>query len=172
MTTKSLLLFSCCLAALASLVACKKESNPNDGAPPSMPVQQTGDMSLFSVDKPDQFPLVSANSYDAKGTLTATGTVNPDIAREIPIISLASGRVVDIKARLGDNVKKGQLVLKIQSPDSTAAFDTYLKAVNDERMNNKQYVRSQELYEHGAISLTVLEQAEDAEQEDVYKRQI
>jgi cobalt-zinc-cadmium efflux system membrane fusion protein len=161
MTTKSLLLFSCCLAC-ASLLACKKESNPSDGAPPSLPVAQTGGMSLVSVDKPDQFPLVSADSYEAKATLNVTGTVNPDISRELPIISLASGRVVDIKARLGDNVKKGQLVLKIRSPDSTAAFDTYLKAVNDERMNTKEYVRSQELYDHGAISQTVLEQAEDA----------
>jgi cobalt-zinc-cadmium efflux system membrane fusion protein len=61
-----------------------------------MPAAQTGDMSLFSVDKPDQFPLVSADSYEAKGTLNVTGTVNPDIAREIPVISLASGRVVEI----------------------------------------------------------------------------
>jgi cobalt-zinc-cadmium efflux system membrane fusion protein len=71
--------------------------------------------------------------------------------------------VVDIKARLDDNVRKGQLLLKIQSPDSTNAFDTYLKAVNDERMNNKAYVRAQLLYAHGAISQSMLEQAEDAE---------
>jgi cobalt-zinc-cadmium efflux system membrane fusion protein len=122
-------------------------------------------MSLVSVDKPDQFPLVAAEQYDASAELNVTGTVTPDIAREIPVISLASGRVVDIKARLDDNVKKGQLLLKIQSPDSTAAFDTYLKAVNDERMNNKQYVRSQELYDHGAISQGMLEQAEDAEKD-------
>jgi membrane fusion protein, heavy metal efflux system len=89
--------------------------------------------------------------------------VFPDIAREVPVISLASGRVVDIKARLDDDVKKGQLLLKIQSPDSTNAFDIYLKAASDERMNNKAYVRAQDLYEHGAISLGMLEQAEDAE---------
>ena len=34
-------------------------------------------------------------------------------------------------------------------------------------MNNKQYVRSKELYEHGAISLTMLEQAEDAENDSL-----
>jgi membrane fusion protein, heavy metal efflux system len=31
-----------------------------------------------------------------------TGVVQPDIARAVPVISLASGRVVEIKARLGD----------------------------------------------------------------------
>jgi len=54
--------------------------------------------------------------------LNATGAVLPDIAREVPVISLANGRVVDIKARLDDNVKKGQLLLKVQSPDITNRF--------------------------------------------------
>jgi cobalt-zinc-cadmium efflux system membrane fusion protein len=146
-----------------TVIACKKGKDQGDGAPPKVPIQTTGDMSLVSVDKPDQFPLVTAEPYDAAAELDVTGSVFPDVAREIPVISLASGRVVDIKARLGDDVKKGQLLLKIQSPDSTNAFDTYIKAVNDERMNNKAYVRSQTLYDHGAISLGMLEQAEDAE---------
>jgi len=151
------------LAAGLCVTGCKKDAG--EVSTPQLPVTTTGDMSLVSVDKPDQFPLVQAEPYDARAKLDVTGTVQPDIAREIPVISLASGRVVDIKARLDDYVKKGQLLLKIQSPDSTAAFDTYLKAVNDERMNNKQYVRSQELYDHGAISQSMLEQAEDAEKD-------
>jgi membrane fusion protein, heavy metal efflux system len=147
-----------------AITACKSKQEVGDaGAPPSTNVVTTGDMSLVSVDKPDQFPLVRAEAYDAPAELDVTGTVFPDIAREVPVISLASGRVVDIKARLDDNVRKGQLLLKIQSPDSTGAFDTYLKAVADERMNNKAYVRAKDLYAHGAISLSMLEQAEDAE---------
>jgi cobalt-zinc-cadmium efflux system membrane fusion protein len=122
-------------------------------------------MSLVTVDKPDQFPLIAAERVEAAAELKVTGTVNPDIAREVPVISLASGRVVDIKARLGDTVRKGQLLLKVQSPDSTNAFDTYLKAVNDERLSNKAYVRAKDLYEHGAIPLSALEQAEDAEKD-------
>ena len=97
--------------------------------------------------------------------LNVTGSVFPDIAREIPVISLANGRVVDIRARLDDNVKKGQLLLKVQSPDITNAFDTYLKAVNDEQLANKAYLRAQDLYQHGAISQAMLEQAEDAEKD-------
>src|SRR5271168_3365976 len=151
------------LAATLAVTACKKGAESGDSGPKPGNVVTTGDMALLTVDKPDQFPLVQAESYDAAPELDVTGTVFPDIAREVPIISLASGRVVDIKARLDDNVHKGQLLLKIQSPDSTNAFDTYLKAVSDERMNNKAYVRAQDLYEHGAISLGMLEQPEDAE---------
>ncbi len=163
-SSKTLHLMTLLIFPALAITACKSKVEVGDaGAPPSTNVVTTGDMSLVSVDKPDQFPLVRAEAYDAPAELDVTGTVFPDIAREIPVISLASGRVVDIKARLDDNVRKGQLLLKIQSPDSTGAFDTYLKAVADERMNNKAYVRAKDLYEHGAISLSTLEQAEDAE---------
>jgi cobalt-zinc-cadmium efflux system membrane fusion protein len=165
MTTKSSLLLSCCLAGLVCLTACKKEFNPADGAPPSPQIVPTGDMSLVSVDKPDLFPLVAAEKREAPAELNVTGAVFPDVSREIPVISLANGRVVDIKARLDDYVKKGDLLIKVQSPDIAGAFDVYLKAENDERMNNLQYVRSQTLYEHGAISQSMLEQAEDAEKD-------
>jgi len=165
MTTRSLLIFSCCLSACACLVACKKEFNPADGAPVSTQVMPAGDMSLVHVDKPELFPLVAAEEHVAPAELNVTGAVFPDVAREIPVISLANGRVVDIKVRLDDYVKKGDLLIKVQSPDIAGAFDVYLKAVNDERMNNLQYVRSQTLFEHGAISQTMLEQAEDAEKD-------
>ena len=151
----------------AALIAGCKSKETGDGAPPPAEVVTTGDMSLVSVEKPDLFPLVTAESYDAPSELIATGTVNPDVAREIPVISLASGRVVDIKARLDDYVKKGQLLLKIQSPDSSNAFDTYLKARNDETLNNKAYVRAKDLFAHGAISQSMLEQAEDAENDSL-----
>ncbi len=154
------------LAAGITLSACKG-SQGGDTGPMQVPVVQSGDMSLVRVDKPDQFPLVAAEAYDAPSELDVTGSVFPDIAREIPVISLASGRVVDIKARLDDYVKKGQLLLKIQSPDSSNAFDTYLKARNDEIMNNKAYVRAKDLFAHGAISQSMLEQAEDAENDSL-----
>jgi cobalt-zinc-cadmium efflux system membrane fusion protein len=165
MTSKSLIITVGCLVAFVWVTACKKEFSPADGAPPSPQVVETGDMSLVSVDKPDQFPLVAAETRKAPSELTATGSVFPDISREIPVISLANGRVVDIKARLDDYVKKGQLLLKVQSPDVAGALDVYRKAANDEHMDNLAYARAQSLYEHGAISQSMLEQAEDTEKD-------
>jgi membrane fusion protein, heavy metal efflux system len=155
-----------CLTLCLSLTACEKKFNPADGAPPSAQMVPTGDMSLVTVDRPGLFPVVAAERIDAPAELQVTGAVYPDIAREVPVISLASGRVVDIKARLDDYVKKGELLLKVQSPDITNAFDVYLKAVNDEQLTNKAYVRAKDLYDHGAISLSMLEQAEDSERDN------
>lgn len=155
----------CCVAACLPLAACGKKFDPAKGAASSAQVIETGNAGLVSVDHPERFPLISAERYNAPESLSVTGTVNPDIAREVPVISLASGRVVDIHARLDDNVKKGQLLLKVQSPDITNAYDTYLKAMNDEQLANKAYLRAKDLYAHGAIALEILEQAEDTEKD-------
>jgi cobalt-zinc-cadmium efflux system membrane fusion protein len=165
MMSRSILKSVCSLCVCLSLAACESKFNPADGAPPPEQTLQSGNMSLVTVDKPDQFPVVMADQLEAADQLNVTGAVYPDIAREIPVISLASGRVVDIKARLDDHVRKGDLLLKVQSPDITNAFDTYLKAANDEQLANKAYVRAQDLYAHGAISLESLEQAEDTEKD-------
>lgn len=154
-----------CLGACLLLAACDKKFNPESGAASPAQVIETSNTGVVSVEKPERFPLVAAGQIEAQDKLNATGSVNPDIDREVPVISLASGRVVDIHARLDDNVKKGQLLLKVQSPDITNAFDTYLKAVNDEQLANKALVRAKDLYAHGAIAQGMLEQAEDTEKD-------
>jgi membrane fusion protein, heavy metal efflux system len=154
-----------CFALCILLTACEKKFDPADGAAQPAPVTETSNSALVTVEKPEQFSLITASRIEAPARLNVTGTVNPDIAREVPAISLASGRIVSIKARLDDNVSKGQLLLQVQSTDATNAFDAYLKAVNDEQLANKIYVRTQDLYAHGAVPLGQLEQAEDAEKD-------
>jgi cobalt-zinc-cadmium efflux system membrane fusion protein len=90
--------------------------------------------------------------HKAVPALNVTGLVQPDISRAVPVISLAAGRVVDIHARLGDEVKKGQLLLRVQSNDVSGAYQTYLKAENDERLAQIQLERNQLLYEKGAVA--------------------
>jgi membrane fusion protein, heavy metal efflux system len=165
MNRKPILNFICCASLFFGPVACEKKFNPAEGAPPPTQVVPNENNGTVTVDNPEQFLLVAADQIEAPDKLNVTGAVNPDISREVPVISLASGRVVDIRARLDDNVKKGQLLLKVQSPDITNAFDTYLKAANDEQLANKAYERAKDLYAHGAISQGSLEQAEDTEKD-------
>lgn len=143
-------------------MGCKKHDDGNTAPPPTQ-VVPVSDMSVIAVDPSNaqRFTLATADKMDAVSELTATGSVQPDIAREVPVISMANGRVVDIKARLDDTVRKGQLLLKVQSPDITAAFDTYLKARYDEQLAASALARAQDLYQHGAISKAQLEQADD-----------
>jgi membrane fusion protein, heavy metal efflux system len=147
------------------LSSCKKsESNPAAEAPPQTTVIPAMDANNFKVDHPEQFPLVSAVEHKAAPALNVNGVVQPDIARAVPAISLATGRVVEIHARLGDTVKKGQLLLKVRSNDVSGAFQAYLKAENDERLARQQLDRQKILFDNGAAAKSALEQAETAEQ--------
>jgi cobalt-zinc-cadmium efflux system membrane fusion protein len=120
------------------------------------------DASNFKVDHPELFPLMTAVEYKSAPSLNVTGVVQPDIARAVPVISLAAGRVVEVKTRLGDIVKKGQLLLRVQSNDVSGAYQGYRKAVNDELLTRLQLQRQQILYDKGAVAHSALEQAEDA----------
>lgn len=151
--------------ALIAGSGCK--GNEGGNAPSTPQVVPVPDMNLLTIDPKEaaKFPLVATEKVNVATEVNATGSVNPDVSREVPVISLANGRVVDIKARLGDDVKKGQLLFRVQSPDVSTAFNAYLKAVNDEQLANKADLREQDLFKHGAVSQAMVEQADDAERD-------
>jgi cobalt-zinc-cadmium efflux system membrane fusion protein len=132
-------------------------------APPPAQVEREQDGGGFKVDHPEQYALATAGEYSAAPELNVTGTVSPDVSRNIPVISIASGRVVDIGARLGDTVTKGQTLMRIQSADIAQAFSDYRQAVADETLSRAQLDRSKLLYDKGAIAQKDLEVAVDAE---------
>jgi cobalt-zinc-cadmium efflux system membrane fusion protein len=152
------------LGVFLTLSGCKSDKvNADAEAPPPAKVVSGVDVSFFAVDHPELYPVATSTQYQAPSQLFVTGSVFPDISRTVPVISLASGRIVDIRARLGDAVKKGQLLLRIRSDDISGGFDAYRKAVSDELLARKQLDRAKQLYEHGAIALGDLEVAQDAE---------
>src|SRR5579864_1809519 len=120
------------LFGLLPLVGCTAHADPAAEAPPQANIVPGADPALFTVEHPEQFPLAAGVERPANSELVVTGTVTPDIARNVPVVSLASGRVVAIHARLGDTVKKGQLLLTVRSDDVAGGFDAYRKAVADE----------------------------------------
>lgn len=152
------------VSAVVLLGGCGRErANPAAEAPPKPDVISESDASLVRVDEPDHFPLATAVEHQATPELTVTGVVNPDISRNVPVISLASGRIVEIRARLGDQVHKGELLMRVQSADISGAFSDYQKALADEKVAHAQLDRSKLLFDKGAIAQKDLEFATDTE---------
>jgi cobalt-zinc-cadmium efflux system membrane fusion protein len=152
-----------CLGVWAVSGCNGKTPDRKSEAPPTAVVQTDTDVNLIRVDHPEQFTVVPATNYEATSSLQVTGTVNPDISRTIPVISIASGRVLEVHARIGDYVKKGQLLMEVQSTDVSGAFNQYLKAVNDERLTQVQLDRAKLLNSKGAIPNSAVEIAQNAE---------
>ncbi|HKM82761.1 MAG TPA: efflux RND transporter periplasmic adaptor subunit [Candidatus Acidoferrum sp.] len=154
---------TCAACMLVMLMGCGDKKETDGGAPPPAKVEKEQDASLVQVEHAEQFPLFKAVEYQMAPTLTVTGVVTPDVSRTVPVISIASGRVVEIHARLGDTVEKGQLLLRVQSADIASAFSDYRKAVADEKLAKVQLERAKLLYDKGAISLNDYQTAEDVE---------
>jgi cobalt-zinc-cadmium efflux system membrane fusion protein len=157
------------LTAVSSLLAVSgcgtAHGDEAQEAPPPATVVQGVDVTNFAVEHPEQYPIVTATQYQAPSQLDVTGTVLPDISRTVPVITLASGRVVDMRARLGDTVQKDQVLLRVRSDDVGLGFDAYEKAVHDELLARKQFDRAKDMYEHGAIAQQDLEVAQNAEED-------
>jgi membrane fusion protein, heavy metal efflux system len=139
------------------------KGDPKAEAPPPPKVEHEGDANVIQVEHAEQFPLATVVEHISTSKLTVTGSINPDVSRSVPVISIATGRVVEIKARLGDTVKKGQLLLRVQSADMSAAFSDYRKALADEQLARTQLERAKLLYDKGAIALNDLQVAQDTE---------
>jgi cobalt-zinc-cadmium efflux system membrane fusion protein len=146
------------LLALGASVACSKDT---PAATSKAPV--TIDPDVFDADHPELFKTAKAATRALPTQVTANGTVSPDVNRTIHVTSLGSGRVVDLKVKLGDTVQKGQTLLVISSPDLSVAMSDYQKAKADEVLSHKALDRAQMLFDRGAIAAKDLETAQDTE---------
>jgi membrane fusion protein, heavy metal efflux system len=146
----------------AVLLGCRSSGKVDEAAaaPPPAKVEEQPDVNVIQVSRPERFTIVRAGQREEPPELKATGVVNPDVEKSIPVISLASGRVAGIYAKLGDDVKKGQLLLKVRSNDIVVGFQTYRQAKADEGLPDKQLEPAKLLYEHGAMSLNDYEVAQ------------
>jgi len=124
----------------------------------------TLDPNLYTVEHPELFKLATVETRDLPSTLNANGTVTPDVNSTIHVTSQGSGRVVELKVRLGDYVKKGRELLAIHSADLAGAFSDYQKATADEHLAQKGLARAQLLFSHGALAEKDLQQADDTEE--------
>jgi cobalt-zinc-cadmium efflux system membrane fusion protein len=151
---------------VSCLAGCGGKVNADtvDVEPGSPEIVHKRGASLVTVDHPERFSLATAARHTEVPELKVTGVIAADVARSVPVISIATGRILETHARLGDTVTKGQLLMRVQSADISQAFSDYKQAVADKTLTVAQLARSKILYDKGAIAQKDLEVAEDAEE--------
>ena len=102
-------------------------------------------------------------------TITANGKIQPE--KEVKITPDVSGEIVELTVREGDNVEKGQLLLRIKPDVYISQRDRSLAAISQARARLSQaeaqfiqaelsYKRNKQLYDEETISRSEFEQTE------------
>jgi cobalt-zinc-cadmium efflux system membrane fusion protein len=150
------------LSAIVMLAGCEGSksdaANNHGGNDPNHP-------ELFTIpqNQMSHVQVVTVQPTTLTRTLRLTGAVAYNNFRTTPIITQVSGPVSRIVVVPGERVHKGQPMLYIASPDYSQLRTNYLKAKDAYSLAQKSYARSQDLYQHHAIAVKDLEQAESAE---------
>ncbi len=118
----------------------------------TLPEEQSSHVQIVTI-QPTSWPRV----------LRLTGTVAYNSFLTTPVISQVSGPVSRIMVSPGQQVKKGEAMLYVSSPDYSQLRANYLKARDAHSLAHKNYLRAQDLYAHHAIAERDLQQAESAE---------
>ena len=95
--------------------------------------------------------------------LRLPGTVAYNFFETTPVITQISGPISRILIVPGENVRAGQPMLYVASPDFAQLRTNYLKAKDAYALAQKSYARSQDLYQHRVIAQADLEQAESTQ---------
>jgi cobalt-zinc-cadmium efflux system membrane fusion protein len=115
----------------------------------SLSADQMAHIQIYTV---AQAPLVR--------TLRLSGSVAYNAFQTTPVITHVGGPVSRILVAPGEQVKAGQEMLYITSPDYSVLRSAYLKARDAFQLADRFFKRAQDLYAHKAISEADLEQAE------------
>ncbi len=101
------------------------------------------------------------------GDLSLSGKVQYSEDRFVKVSSPLVGRVTDVRAKLGERVVAGQVLLSIDSADIGAAYSDYVKAESDLGLATRNYELAKDLFEAKAMSKKDVVQAEN----DYFKAQ-
>jgi membrane fusion protein, heavy metal efflux system len=143
---------------LSTLGACGRgeQPAPSDAATP--PQAQSGSA------KPEAQPRVETSVVEfspSHQALTLAGKIAYGEDRYSRISSPLQGRVVEVRAHLGDRVKAGAVLLVVDSPDIAQAYSEYVKEDSDLQYATRAHELAKDLYENKAMPLKDLKQAEN-----------
>ncbi len=149
-----------CLPLLLAVLsfACGKHEEPGASSA-ATPTLQTD--SGQSTEAPARIETVIVSTGQDKPKLSLAGKVAYGEDRYSRISSPVQGRVLEVRARLGDRVKAGDILLIVDSPDIAQAYSDFIKEESDLTYAIRAHELAKDLYETKALALKDLKQAEN-----------
>lgn len=143
------------LLTVATLAGCNQENDKSAAQQVRDPLSVTPSPELL-----DQLKLNSVSTQPVAETLRVSGRIDFDEQRLARIGATVTGRVTDIDALLGQSVKKGEVLAKLNSSELSSQQLAYLKARAELELNRRNAERAKALFEADVIGAAELQRRE------------
>jgi cobalt-zinc-cadmium efflux system membrane fusion protein len=128
-------------------------SSAREGSPARVPLPDVVvAVSVEAMKRAGIETVTVARSAAGSSTVRIPGTVEPNAYKQVIVTPLVSGRVTRVLAELGDQVKRGQTLLQVFSPELADAQTKYLSAKAELEAHEQELARTSKLLVLGAAS--------------------
>lgn len=152
------------LIACTALIACgTKDDKPKaDAKAAATPAAAPADTSLVTADAETQkwVKVAAVRTIDFRDTLRVPASVSVDETRMARIGSNVTGRITDLKAIVGQNVNRSQVLATVNSTELSSAQLAFLKAFSAKLLAERAAQRAQQLFEADVIGAAELQRRE------------
>lgn len=143
------------MALAFSLAACNQDNKNQPTAVSADPTEVMPAAELLT-----QLKLAKVSREPIAETLRVAGSIDFDAHRVARIGATITGRVTDIDAWVGQEVKKGAVLARLNSSELSSQQLAYLKARAELDLNRRQAERARALFEADVISAAELQRRE------------
>ena len=140
------------LLTAALLAGCNKEDSKAVVQQPADPARVVPAPELLA-----QLKLAKVNTRPVAETLRVAGRIDFDEQRLARIGATVTGRVTDIDALLGQEVRKGDVLARLNSSELTTQQLAYLKARAELELNRRNAERAKALFDADVIGAAELQ---------------
>lgn len=145
-------------AAAVTIWACSQTQEPTSPPPAS---SSKNESSETAPQTSGQIETAVVDFKPVQPELVLVGKVAYGEDRYSKISSPLQGRVVEVRARLGDHVEAGATLLVIDSSDITAAYSEFVKEASELEYSTRAQELAKELHATKALALKDLKQTEN-----------
>jgi membrane fusion protein, heavy metal efflux system len=152
------------LLTAMGLIGCTKDSEVERTPVPPVPKVDSGNGTVsFAPNAPELASIaVQAAQPQTFAVTHVTGRLYWDDDLTVRVFTPVAGRVIALRADLGQPVAAGSPLAEIDSPDFSQALANARTAVGNLAAADKAYTRSQDLLQHGAAAQKDVETAQAA----------
>jgi membrane fusion protein, heavy metal efflux system len=151
---------SCLVLCTAFLIACNKTT---DGKQTNPPVAQAANDPMLVTVTPamsGQFKVAPVTSVELSLSQDISGRIDTNERQLTRIGASVTGRITDILVEVGDNVRAGQALARISSPELTIAQLSFLRASANTSLAERAVDRAKQLIQADVIGSAELQRRE------------